>query len=676
MVIFCPILSFSQKTFSELKSIFDNAYANPTYGRSEMLSYSNTDGSKQEYYYMNWNLNAVISAWQATGDISYFNDAKQVIDNTISNASTITVNGQNFKGWPEPGHSTGFELWDSMYWKEVATFLRVIYQSPNFLSSQTNWFNSVLAFTERNIWERYEELGEDGYQYGHYPDTASHWARIAMELYIITGKQKYKTFFDNASFKGCECSTVLNGSSIRDQIFNNNSVSPTANNISWTWGQTTSGETPDSPHVSALVQFVALAAENGMHWNQGSHSDDIAKWVSTFENVVWTEISPAKASFYIDGSGRKDAYSLSQGAQAILGRFDSDFQVRMENYILDDIWNKAMVSGLLLLNRKILNDGAPVYPENYNNPDIDEPTPPEEEEPEPEEEEQEDPTPPEEEEPEPEEEEQEEPTPPEEEEPEPEEEEQEEPTPPEEEEPEPEEEEQEDPTPPEEEDPTPPEEEEPEPEEEEQEDPTPPEEEEPEPEEEEEEEEEEDPTPPEEEEPEPEEEEQEDPTPPEEEEPEPEEEEQEDPTPPEEEEDPAPPEEEEPEPEEDPAPPEEESEPEEDEEEDPTPEDQVSIPQEEPISIEEDSFGLSKEPPNVRAYPNPTNGEFTVLLPAQTKQTTFTMFSINGTLIDSGIVPDGQTTLKMEIKGGPRGLYILNVNNIEGQIETLKIIKN
>ncbi len=29
---------------------------------------------------------------------------------------------------------------------------------------------------------------------------ASHWARIGMELYIITGKQKYKDVFDNISF--------------------------------------------------------------------------------------------------------------------------------------------------------------------------------------------------------------------------------------------------------------------------------------------------------------------------------------------------------------------------------------------------------------------------------------------------------------------------------------------
>ena len=364
-----PIFSTAQKTFEELKTEFEIAYAHSG-GRSEMLRYSLTDGSQQQYYYMNWNLTGAISAWQATGNIAYFNDAKQVVDNTISKTKTININGESYLGWPEPNHTNGFELWDSMYWKEVATLLRIMHQSPSFIGPHRTWFYSVLDFTEKNIWERYVAKGEDGNQYGYAADDTSHWARIAMELYVITGKQKYKTFFDNVSFKGCTCPETMKGHSIRDQIFDNNSVTPTASNISWTWGKTTSGEVPDAPHVSAVVQFIALAAENRMYWNQGSNSDDIEKWVSTFDNVVWTDNSPAKGSFYIDGTGTKDSYALSVGAQAILGRFDTDFQVRMENNILDHVWNKSMIAGLLLLNRKILNDGAPVYPENYNNPDI------------------------------------------------------------------------------------------------------------------------------------------------------------------------------------------------------------------------------------------------------------------------------------------------------------------
>jgi len=369
MILLSCLTVSGQKTVAQLKAEFEIAYAHSE-GRSEMLQYSLSDGSQQQYYYMNWNLTGVISAWQATGNITYFNDAKRVVDNTISNAKNMSVNGESYLGWPEPNHPTGFEVWDLMYWKEVATFLRIVHQSPNFIASKRAWFDSVVAFTERNIWERYVAKAEDGNLYSYESDGTSHSARIAMELYIITGKQKYKTFFENASFRGCTCPETMKGSSIRGQIFDNNSVVPVANNISWTWGQTTSGEVPDVPHMTAVVQFIALAAENGMYWNQGSNSDDIEKWVSTFNNVVWTEDSPSKGSFYVDGSGRMDNSALSQGAQAILGRFDSDFQVRMENNILDHVWNKSMIAGLLLLNRKILNDGAPVYPENYDNPDI------------------------------------------------------------------------------------------------------------------------------------------------------------------------------------------------------------------------------------------------------------------------------------------------------------------
>lgn len=363
LMIFLSCLTVSgQKTVAQLKAEFDIAWAEPD-GRAELMAYANTDGAQQQYYFANWNLNGVINMWQATGDIVYFNDAKEAIDAMISNSTDITIDGVVYKGWPGSfegeKYPVGFELWDSMIWKEVATLLRIMYQSDSFLASHQRWFDYLLNWTEKNIWERYENKfshgagGEDGNQFTYTPEDTSHWARIAMELHIITKKAKYKSFFDRASFAGCcTCIETLKGFSMRDQLYDNTSVTPTAYGMYHRWGVFNNDSTKlDSPHFAAFIQFVALAYENDMYWSK----TDVEKLISTVNNVIWKSDVPLAGSFYIDGTGTVDGYPIYQGAQAILGRFDESFQLRLEASTTEG-WNKGHRIGLIAANRAILNN--------------------------------------------------------------------------------------------------------------------------------------------------------------------------------------------------------------------------------------------------------------------------------------------------------------------------------
>jgi len=367
VILLISFSSHGQKTVAQLKIEFDEFWAGPE-GKKELMNYVTTDGAEQQYYYANWNLNGLVNMWQATGEIQYFNEAKAAIDSMISNASDIEINEVVYKGWPalakDGNLSVGKPLWDSMIWKEVATLLRIVHQSSDFKEKELTWFKAILDWTEKNIWSRYENRpgygvgGEDGNQFMYTPTDTSHWARIAMELYIITRKPKYKDFFDRASFTGCcTCTEATKGFSMRDQLYQNEASELPAYGMYAKWGIFNNEDKKvDTPHFAAFVQFVALAYQSNMHWTKF----DIEKLISTINNIVWKSDFPLAGSFYINGSGKVDAYAISQGAQAILGRFDESFQQRLEATTTEG-WNKGHRIGLIAANRSILSNGKLHY---------------------------------------------------------------------------------------------------------------------------------------------------------------------------------------------------------------------------------------------------------------------------------------------------------------------------
>ena len=246
-------------------------------------------------------------------------------------------------------------MWDSYYWRHVATLTRILHQSPKLRETAAYQaaYEELLAFSEAHIWDRYEADGLHNF-YRSRTHMASHWARIGMELFTITGKAKYKAVFDNISF-----GTMVNRpSNLREQLFMHDTVT-TAYQWDMEWGVPQGAALQDTSHGGAVVSFWVLANDLGMYWT----ADDIEAVQSTLVNLVWPPSEGSDFFDLVDGTGEEQPGRLHEWLT--LGRYDATLQARIKSDYVDD--NSAFfgthVLGIAAYNAKILAHGAPAYPE-------------------------------------------------------------------------------------------------------------------------------------------------------------------------------------------------------------------------------------------------------------------------------------------------------------------------
>ncbi|AYN68438.1 hypothetical protein D1013_14135 [Euzebyella marina] len=313
---------------------------------------SKSKNKRQEYYFLAHLINGQMAMWQATGDNNYLDTTLKLIDNTIKDAIPV---GNGFLGWPTDD-GTEYNLWDTFYWRHVATLIRIMHQSPNLRASGYQAkYEELLEFTEKNIWDRYESYGQSNI-YRSRTHMASHWARLGMELFIVTGKQKYKDVFDNISHG----KMAGRPSNLRDQLFPNPKNKEA---YAWdkTWGVSKGSDMQDISHAGAIIHFWVLAEENGMYWNRA----DIDALLKTIR-IFWIESDPSRIKNNVDGSG---GYTNPGRLHEwfYLARFDSKLQKRLRETYNGKHLNffGSQVLGIGALNEKILEDGAPVYPEQF-----------------------------------------------------------------------------------------------------------------------------------------------------------------------------------------------------------------------------------------------------------------------------------------------------------------------
>ncbi|QWX84805.1 hypothetical protein H0I23_03955 [Cellulophaga sp. HaHaR_3_176] len=329
----------------------------------EAYSHSKSKNLFQEYYFLSYRIHGLMEIWQATGDNDYLDTILELIDNTIQDASPVM--GGNYLGWPadasygENSVNNGVSLWESFLYKYVATLLRIMDKSPN-LRATDNYqyqYDELLNFVETNIFEKwYYNTWNHTEVYRIKAHMASHWARISMELYLITGKPLYKEVFDNITYAGIE---LYSNQSIQSRIYSNTNVSGA---ISW-YTDWTENEIQDTSHGSDIIGYFVGAYENDMYWG----FNDINALVTTFDKVIWTSNSGLKFTTYIDGSGGSSLIDAGFHNYITLGRFNETLQERIEKYytIKAIPFRESQAMGVIANNRKILDDGKPFYPEEY-----------------------------------------------------------------------------------------------------------------------------------------------------------------------------------------------------------------------------------------------------------------------------------------------------------------------
>lgn len=333
--------------------------------KAKMLALSKSGNKFQDYYYMYYYFDGLLNIWQATGDNYYLNLMLEVVDNTIKDAKPVNFNS-SYLGWPADNSysvdypKNGAALWESYYWKGVATLLRILHKSPQLLSTSykngtyQDSYGSILAFTEKNIWEKWETKGSSNLYRSH-THMASHWARIGMELYIITGKSKYKEVFDNISFGQIPGFTT----NLRDVLKPNVDV-PGA----YTWEMPfNGGKIQDASHAADIVGFWILSEQNGMYWDE-AHINSL---IITLDEVIFTNENAPRIYYNVDGSGGNDTWGRLRDWLK-LGRYNRPLQDKLINNYQNHDKNSrnygSLNLGIFALNERILDNGHGVYPEN------------------------------------------------------------------------------------------------------------------------------------------------------------------------------------------------------------------------------------------------------------------------------------------------------------------------
>ncbi len=320
----CPTM-----TVSDWQALFDAHWTETDQADCEARAASG--GSEQEHYFLAYCIDGLVSMWRATDDDTYLDTTLGLIDDTIADAR---ARADGFLYWSGPYEGNTYPLWDSYYWRIVATLVRLLDDAPDVRArgDYQAQYEALLAFTEQHIWDKWldGEWGGSGNFYRSRTHMASHWARIGLELHAVTGEAAYLDVFDRVSHG----EMPGRPSNLRNQ-FAPNPAQPAAYVWSSEWNETPgAGTVQDTSHAGAIVSFVSTAVELGQYWT----TDDLDALSETMNTVVWE--ASLEGGYHRNVDGTTDAgdtpYAVGGGLGGrmhewfVLGRHRPDIQARME----------------------------------------------------------------------------------------------------------------------------------------------------------------------------------------------------------------------------------------------------------------------------------------------------------------------------------------------------------
>jgi len=363
----CFLTSFGQKlrTVDQWENLFiqDKGL---NYDLDNTLSLSKDSWA---FYKLAYSLDAHIAMFQATGKTVYLDRALELINNMKNGAipSSQLPHSQfkdKYLAWANHSNEElkddGLEypLYESFCWRYVTSLLKILKGSPDIINNKkyANQYSDILSFTEANIFDKWTSRGA-GYIYRSNAHMTSHWARISLDLWLITGKTKYKKIFQDFDI------------SMRSQIQVNRKTFG-----AYTWDTQWNKSTPmarlakisnsslpvqiqDISHGNAIVGYIIEAYDAGIDFNKS----DIDALIVTFNKVVWKD--EGSSSMYIDGTGQ--GYGRFVDGFMKLGRFSLPLQRRLENYNFgpSSVYNRRnQFYAYGCLNARILLARKPVFP--------------------------------------------------------------------------------------------------------------------------------------------------------------------------------------------------------------------------------------------------------------------------------------------------------------------------
>jgi hypothetical protein len=234
-------------------------------------------------------------------------------------------------------------LWESYCWRYVTRTLRVIRETPALYSNPTyrSQYDRLLAFTERNIFEKWYKRGANANIYRSRTHMAAHWAFIALDLSRMTADATKRALYLQV-LNNINRDLPNSTSSLRQQM-RPNPKSSAAYFWSDVWGST-SQPGQDVAHGNGVMAYLVEANQAGVEWT----NDDMRKFVATLTAAVWP--STGKYANYVNGSGTGNGWYTDGWIK--LGRYDANLQRRIEGL---NVGRTIQLYGNGALNARILS---------------------------------------------------------------------------------------------------------------------------------------------------------------------------------------------------------------------------------------------------------------------------------------------------------------------------------
>lgn len=281
-----------------------------------------------DFYNLAYGIDATTAMYRATGRRMYLDRALLYASNLMASArASHLLAGSQFKdgylGWGSKRDGAGGQevpLYESYCWRYVTRLLRVIRETPELYADPTYRarYEKLLAFTEKNIFEKWYVRGARVFIYRDRTHMASHWAFIAMDLSLITeddsARSMYRSVVDTINQR------------LRAQL-KPNTANPEAFFWNATWGSyARPGQ--DVPHGNGVLAFIVEAHDAGIAWTD----DDLRRFITMLDSVIWR--SEGQYAAYVDGSGKGGGW-FNDGMMK-LGRYDARLQRRLEQHTVGE----------------------------------------------------------------------------------------------------------------------------------------------------------------------------------------------------------------------------------------------------------------------------------------------------------------------------------------------------
>jgi hypothetical protein len=289
-------------------------------------------GDSWQQYRLAYSIDALTSAYLATGRTSYLREGLALLDAVAaSSRPSALISGSRFhdghRGWASSLPADGGDevaLYESYLWRYGTGLLRAVRQEPALWArpEMRRRYGRLLGVAVRDVFGKWWSRGPDSYIYRERVHLSAHWALIALNLELLDASRERRTRYAGVIKEFVDGSPAERRPGLRTQLV----ASPFVGHA-WFWSDVWGSDDPpgqDVSHGNAVVAFAVEAHDLGI----AITDEDIRRFEYTLTAKVWP--GPGPGAVYVDGSGTGTGW-FSDGFVK-LGRYDAALQARLERH--------------------------------------------------------------------------------------------------------------------------------------------------------------------------------------------------------------------------------------------------------------------------------------------------------------------------------------------------------